>query len=159
MTSYHIQVSTDTLFFNKASIDTITSSTIDSLPPLSPLTKYYWRVAGVNSEGESRWSDVWNFTTGATTGVKENNFSSLSLSSFPNPSSKELNIIYTLPINESARIILYDLTGKIIREGICSIESGEHQIAWDISDLANGNYILGLITAAEKRSQIIVIAH
>lgn len=85
--------------------------------------------------------------------------SSISLSAFPNPSSKELNISYSLPENMKTRIILYDLEGRVIREAVNNGDRGEHQIKWDVAQLASGNYILGLITSRESKSQVITIIH
>jgi hypothetical protein len=85
--------------------------------------------------------------------------SSLSLSFFPNPSSKELNSSYSLPGNSNARIILYDLQGRVIRETANYSEVGEHQMKWDVSQLASGSYILGLITDKERKAEIVSIVH
>lgn len=156
MTSYHLQASTDSLFSTRP-VDTTISALSLSLPPLAGLSKYFWRVAGVNSEGESRWSDVWNFTTGSKADVKAKNNSALTLSSYPNPSSNELNISYSLPENGYARIILYNLQGNVIRENIAN--GSENQLKWNISDLPNGSYILGLISDKRQKTEIIKIVH
>ncbi len=168
MDKYHLQVSLDTFInaqhssipkiqSNKIIVDTITTATQYILPPLSKNTKYFWRVAGVNSEGESRWSDVWNFTTGVNADVQVINNSKLALSSFPNPTSKELNIPYVLPERGNARLILYDLEGRIIRENRIDAGVGEHLLKWDVSRLPSGSYVLGLVTKKETKSEIVQI--
>lgn len=80
-------------------------------------------------------------------------------SAYPNPSSKELIINLILPEIHNTKILLYNLKGKIAKEQIVSRETGENRIMWDISDLPNGTYILGLITQKEQKSQIIEILH
>ncbi len=158
MTTYHLQVSADSVFSNTF-VDTAVSSTTFALSSLAGLNKYFWRVAGINSEGESRWSDVWSFTTGLTADVGVINNAGLSLSAFPNPSSKEFNIVYTLPDRENARIALYDLEGRVIRESVNDVDAGEHSLRWDISQLPSGSYVLGLVTNRESKTRIVTIIH
>jgi hypothetical protein len=157
LTNYHMEVSTDSSFSIKF-IDTIISSPYYALEPLTGLTKYYWRVSVINSEGESPWSDVWYFWTGATSDdVKgKDNFSTFSC--FPNPSSKQLTILYSIPADGNARIILYDLTGRIIRESTVNTV-GENRLNWDVSQIPSGSYVVGLATGKESRSQLVSIVH
>lgn len=156
MTGYHLQVSPDSQFATSI-IDTTILQTSFALPDLTGLTKYFWRVSGINSEGESRWSDVWNFTTGSNADVKEKNNSILILSSYPNPSSNELNISCTLPSMSPARILLYNLQGNVCRES--TVTGSDNVIKWNISDLANGMYILGLITEFERITKMVTVLH
>ena len=61
--SYKLEVSTDENFTTMI-VDTagLTDTTF-TLSSLSNLTRYYWRVKGVNIGGESNWSEAWNFKT------------------------------------------------------------------------------------------------
>ena len=61
--SYKLEVSTDENFTTMI-VDTagLTDTTF-TLSSLSNLTRYYWRVKGVNVGGESDWSETWNFKT------------------------------------------------------------------------------------------------
>jgi hypothetical protein len=158
MLNYYIQVSSDTLFSLNV-VDTTISSNDIHLSPLYPLTKYFWRVVGINSEGQSYWSDIWNFTTGATGNVNERFSSSLALSVFPNPSGNDLNISYSFPDKENAKLILYDLTGKIIREQVITSDAYTYSEKWDVSKLPSGSYILGLSTVKESKSKVILVSH
>jgi hypothetical protein len=168
MDKYHLQVSLDSLFSsthshlpqtqsNKIIVDTIISATEFALSPLAKNTQYFWRVAGVNSEGESRWSNTWNFTTGSKANVTTNDNSQLMLSAFPNPSSNELTVNYMLPDNEHGRIVLYDLQGKMVREYFDKGNASE--LKWNISELRSGTYILGLITPSKQLSQMVLVVH
>ena len=110
------------------------------------------------------WSASWgnstiSFPPPLKNGVIKSNPSSFRLSSFPNPSSKELNISYSQPENGNARIILYDLQGNVIREATNNFGAGEHQIKWDVSQVASGSYVLGLITDKERKAEIVRILH
>jgi hypothetical protein len=95
----------------------------------------------------------------ASSSVKVDDNYPFSISCFPNPSSKELNISYSLPENGNARIILYDLQGRVIRETTNNVGIGEHQIKWDVSQIPSGSYILGVITDKERKVEIINIIH
>jgi len=143
MSGYHIQISTDSLFDTNF-IDTIISSLTTPIYSLHGLIKYYWRVAGVNSEGESRWSDVWYFSTGATADVKNfSNSSTISIS--PNPAANEITIRYFTSEASKASIEIYDLLGnKITSADNNNPSAGEHQMKFDASRLPLGMYILKL---------------
>ncbi|MEP7233997.1 MAG: T9SS type A sorting domain-containing protein, partial [Ignavibacteriota bacterium] len=156
MTLYRLQVAADSLFAKSVVDTTVTSSTF-SPPSLKGLSNYFWRVVGINSEGESRWSDVWNFTTGLTSEVRAENKFPLTLSPYPNPASMELTIPYTLPEQGNARLLLYNLEGRIIRES--RIDSDTYELKWDISDLPTGSYVLVLMAEKETKTQIVKIMH
>lgn len=157
MDAYHVQLSKDSLINGQRAgqaqqgftyiVDTIVSSLDFQLPPLEKNTKYYWRVCGVNTEGESRWSDVWSFTTGASMDVKQERASSISLACYPNPTMNELTIVTTEP----TRLLLYDVTGKIIK----SEQATSNQTKWDVSLLPNGTYILGSSSGEMQVVQIV----
>lgn len=89
------------------------------------------------------------------TSVQSIGNSQLTLSCYPNPSSNELNISFTLPENENAWVMLYDLTGRIIRKENISNTSS---LNWNISDIPNGSYILGLQSANNRLIQNIIVA-
>jgi len=99
------------------------------------------------------------FFRGGFTDVKALNNNIFSLVSYPNPSSKELNISYTLTQNDNAKILLYDLEGRMIRESLEDVDAGEHVMKWNVSQLQSGSYVLGLVTEKERKSLIIQITH
>ncbi len=82
-----------------------------------------------------------------------------SISAFPNPSSKELHISCSLPESGNARIVLYTMQGNIIRQENNIFNAGEHLLKWDLSLVASGSYVLGLLTEKEKKFHIIQIVH
>jgi hypothetical protein len=157
MDAYHVQLSKDSLVNGQKSgqeqqsitfvVDTIVTSLDFQLPHLEKSTKYYWRVCGVNTEGESRWSDVWSFTTGTSTDVKQEQAKSISLACYPNPATSELTIVTTEP----TRLLLYDVTGKIVK----SEQATSGETKWDVSLLPNGTYILGTSSGQMQVVQIV----
>ena len=60
---YTLEVSTNALFTTVVFKDTTIVDTLKTLPQLSPLTSYYWRVSAKNIGGVSDTSSVWNFKT------------------------------------------------------------------------------------------------
>jgi formylglycine-generating enzyme required for sulfatase activity len=64
VTSYHLQVSADSVFASFVVNDsTLTSTSMTIASSLTNSTKYYWRVNATNVNGTSGWSPVWSFTT------------------------------------------------------------------------------------------------
>jgi hypothetical protein len=155
MDEYHLQISLDSTFKTNL-CDTTSASHNFTYPKFLKTTKYFWRVCGVNSEGESRWSDVWNFTTGEQAEVKAAYQEEISLSCYPNPASKELTIHYTTASNATAKILLYDMNGKLCKKPQYLLPE-RNETRYNVSDLPNGSYILGLITETGKQSTIIKI--
>ena len=61
---------------------------------------------------------------------------------FPNPTSDELNLRYSLPKNEKITIALFDLQGKMILEQLAGEKLiGENQDKLDLRQIASGTYI------------------
>ncbi|MBS1903989.1 MAG: T9SS type A sorting domain-containing protein [Bacteroidetes bacterium] len=103
-------------------------------------TTYYWRVAGVNSEGQSRWSDVWHFTTGTNADVALTTSTNKGFSVVPNPAGAMVTISSTAGSSiESARV--YDLLG---RDVLHSRGGSTAELRLDVSSLSDGVYVLDL---------------
>jgi len=60
---YTLEVSSNAQFTTVVFKDTTITDTIKTLPALSPLTSYYWRVSARNTGGVSDTSSVWSFKT------------------------------------------------------------------------------------------------
>lgn len=72
---------------------------------------------------------------------------SLSLDAFPNPFQDLINFSYSLITDTRIEISLYNLQGKLIRNGATDLQSyGTHQGSMDVSDLPAGIYLLHLQT-------------
>lgn len=85
---YHAQVATSQEF-NAGSIKLESpelTSTKANITNLSFDTKYYWRVAAINSKGQGEWSDVFSFTTQSDVSANDNPAGNLFNSAiYPNP--------------------------------------------------------------------------
>jgi len=62
-TSYHVQVSTSSMFTTILIEDSSLTTTTKILSGLSNSTTYYWRVQAKNAGGVSGYTSVWNFIT------------------------------------------------------------------------------------------------
>ncbi|HEY6170805.1 MAG TPA: T9SS type A sorting domain-containing protein [Candidatus Kapabacteria bacterium] len=144
---YKLQLSDSSVFDKELVIDSVVTSLALVVDNLEKNTKYYWRVCGVNTEGESRWSEVWSFTTGISTDVKLERTKSISLACYPNPGTNELTIVTAEPTG----LLLYDVTGKIIK----SEQTLSNETKWDVSLLPNGTYILGTSSGEMQVVQIV----
>jgi glycosidase len=62
---------------------------------------------------------------------------------WPNPTSERIQFTYDLPESGTATVGLYDLSGRQVRTIPAGFQDmGLHQMAFDMSDLPAGNYIL-----------------
>ncbi len=63
-TIYELQLSDDATFQNIVqSANNLTTTSYQATEKLKILTKYYWRVRGLNGASIGKWSDTWAFTT------------------------------------------------------------------------------------------------
>jgi photosystem II stability/assembly factor-like uncharacterized protein len=64
-TSYHLQLSTSSLFATTIVDDSTLTGTSRQVSGLAENTTYYWHVSASNSAGTSSYSSTWSFTTSA----------------------------------------------------------------------------------------------
>lgn len=106
---YRIQVSNQSNFLSII-IDTILSQNTYS-KVLSYNKKYYWRVCAGDGENFGKWSDVWTFTTGDFSDVKNNVKENNVFSIFPNPVDDELYIEFSNDFSNNCEIEIIDMQG------------------------------------------------
>jgi hypothetical protein len=88
---------------------------------------------------------------------------SVLLSSYPNPFNPATTIRFELPQAVDVRVAIYDLLGQQVTtlvEG--TLESGYHQVVWDIKDqegrsVPSGIYVARMITPAYTKSIRLVL--
>ncbi len=132
------------------------SAVADSLD--ATLKKFSWTVPTVNSpncriritnrEYPSIRGLSGTFAISGPTGVTENNRPlTLTLSNSPNPFNPSTAITFTLPAPGRANLIIYDITGRRVRELLSGpLTAGTHSVVWDGKDehgsaVASGVYI------------------
>lgn len=120
---------------------TLTHYTVSNL---SPASSYYFHLRSYCSvSDQSAWKTV-NFTTyqtaiGTLTG--DNHFN---IEVYPNPVKDLLNIEIKGKINSNARLMLVDLSGKMIKEIIVS-NNNSNKVEVNMSGLTAGMYFLKYI--------------
>ncbi|MCF6269929.1 MAG: T9SS type A sorting domain-containing protein [Melioribacteraceae bacterium] len=64
---------------------------------------------------------------------------------YPNPFNPATKISFSLPKNEKARLVIYDMLGKEIAELINEeLESGKHEYIWNAVNISTGVYFYSL---------------
>jgi len=149
---FEFQLSSDSLFA-PPSFDTIVNQ-----PPVrmrlgivQQNQKYYWRVRGINIIGTGPWSVIWNFKV-KTDGI-ENISSSIPdayelKQNYPNPFNPTTTIDYSIKRSGKAKLILYDITGKIVSVLFDQqLQAGYYRYRFNTSslNLSSGIYFYQLI--------------
>jgi len=113
------------------------------LTELADETKYYWKVAASNKDGESTESPIWAFTTRVPDSVED--MESLSNSSIvsPNPFNNELVVDYTIENAGLIEISVINVNGdKIAILDKETKQPGAHSLKWIPQNLASGTYYI-----------------
>ena len=80
-------------------------------------------------------------------------------SNYPNPFNPKTTISFSLPNDSRVRIVVYDLTGRVVKELLNSrLKSGEHKVEFDASNLASGIYLYRFVSDnySEVKKMILV---
>lgn len=151
-TGYKVLLSTDSLFNTTLLDTTITASQIVVRSGLlSGSSVYHWRVRGFNVGGFGPWSVTWKFTTQIIgiepiSGIVPSAFRLYD--NFPNPFNPVTTINFDIPTsteNANTKLIIYDLTGRVISELIdAELRPGKYSVKWDASAYASGVYLFRL---------------
>lgn len=144
-TLYNLQIATD-LNFNNSVYNINTNTTLHIMPAgnLQPNTLYFWRVRASNGAGFGNFSTIWNFrttTSGITSlgGVIPTEFKLYN--NYPNPFNPSTTIRFDIPKNTDVKIMVFDLTGRMISELIdISLQPGVYETNFNASNLASGIY-------------------
>lgn len=148
--TYHLQVGENSTFLPSpvVEVDGITVIAQEVQLQKHAFT-YYWRVRGIASNGTpGPWSNIWNFMTIGTTGVKPDKVpDKFALhQNYPNPFNPSTTIKFELPINSFVALKVYDILGNEIATLVEEGEklAGVYEISFDASKLPTGTYIYRL---------------
>jgi parallel beta-helix repeat protein len=98
----------------------------------------YYRLKQIDKDGKVTFSKV-VLLKGAK--VTEMVIASL----YPNPVSRTLNLVIAAPAIDEMRVVLTDLSGKIVQQKLLKTIIGDNKIAFDVQQLAAGTYLLKLV--------------
>jgi hypothetical protein len=150
-TTYRLQVSQSTSFTNNL-LDSVTTSTQLTVPAgiLNYTSVYYWRLCAINCGGAGTWSAVWGFLTGPLSVQTYSNEIPTEYklhNNFPNPFNPVTKIRFDLPKASAVKLIIYDVTGKVIDELINkNLSAGKFEAEWNAKNYSSGIYFYKLET-------------
>jgi hypothetical protein len=98
--------------------------------------------------------ELWSLTPAGSVGIDETENVADALKIYPNPVANNLQLMVDgSRLNEPAQVQIFDLSGKVIRNEIVS----SNRI--DVSELANGFYVLSLTGSGKAQRQRFVVQH
>ena len=145
---YKLEVNTKSDFTGTVIYDQDTVSTTSrQIGGLANNTSYFWRVTGLNNDGNSSdTSTTFKFTTTTANGIdalkdiiptKYEVFQN-----YPNPFNPSSTIRYALPFESKVTIKAYNLLGQEIKTLLNAIETaGYHEVTFSVNNLASGIYL------------------
>lgn len=104
---------------------------------------YYWKCRALKGIDTTMWSDTWMFTTEPEVGISES-FDESNISIYPNPSHGKLIIDVASEENTEVSIYIMDLLGQVHVEEVAVFGQGNSTRSFDLSNLANGLYLVKL---------------
>ena len=149
-TTYSVEVSTSSDFSVIVARGGPTTSTSAAIGPLSPGTRYFWRVKAASTSNTSPYSTVWSFRTlGGATAVEwliGSVPSEFSLGqNFPNPFNPSTRVPYSLPHRSLVRLSVYSMLGSEVAVLVNGERSpGSYEVRFDAASLPSGVYLVKL---------------
>ena len=119
-------------------------------------TQYFWRVRAVNGLDTSCWSPIWAFTTIPPVGI-DDPVNDLQFNVYPNPVVSQLWIEASKPGDDPVRVSIHDILGKILVEQDLRFSNGIKTNSLDLSNLANGIYMIRLDQGDQSITKKLVI--
>jgi photosystem II stability/assembly factor-like uncharacterized protein len=155
---YNVQVDKNNSFAVPVLNDIIaaTSSSYSVPVVLEKNTQYFWRVRAVNGLDTSCWSPTWAFTTIPPVGIDEPG-NDLQFSVYPNPVVNQLWIEVSKPGNDPVRVTIHDILGKTLVEQDMRFTNVIKTNSLDLSNMANGIYMIRLNQGDQSFTKKLVI--
>ena len=119
---------------------------------------YYWRVRTMKGIDTTAWSDVYAFTTiPEDFGIDEAPFDASNINIYPNPSNGKLFIDIADDNNAEVSVYIMDLLGQVHVQENVLFGQGNTSEMFDLSNLANGLYLVKLTKGGQSYSHKITI--
>ena len=112
---------------------------------IGPIT-FYTAGNAANNGNTASGDHIYNtsqvVTPANTVGLNELS-NRVDINIYPNPVVNELRVDYSTKKEGRVQVVIYDTMGRTVRTLVDqNLPAGEHKISTDVSDLANGQYIL-----------------
>lgn len=89
--------------------------------------------------------------------VDEHHAAALEVRAYPNPARDRLNIAFTLSLPQTFTLMMRDMAGKVLYEDQISGVQGDNLLQLPLEDIANGTYILSLVSGQYVAQQKLMI--
>ena len=160
-TSYHVQVSDNSVFVGMV-VDTTVVDTTFRINALAAQSTYYWRVSGVNQYGASDYSAS-GFVTGDLISSAETNNSvpkDFSLSqNYPNPFNPGTTLEFQVPSSEFVSLKVLDVLGREVATLVNgNRQPGKYTVRWDATAYPSGVYFCRLQARSVVETKKMILA-
>lgn len=155
---YHVQYNESNTFDNPC-CDELVEGSDNFFQVIYILDKgktYYWRCRTMQGIDTTAWSEVWSFTTEEEIGINENAFDESNISIYPNPNQGQLTININTEKGSEVMVHVMDLLGHVYFNESVVFTPGSVQ-TFDLSNLANGLYLVKLVNGEQSYTQKITI--
>jgi len=152
---YRLMVSNESNF--QFPLLTITSPEHNYSYTFEKNTKYYWRVCAGDGENFGEWSEVWTFTTGNFSDIKNIIQTNNSFSIFPNPADNELYIEFSNDFSNNCEIEIIDMQGitvSSLKKSNLIYGTNKEQVS--LKNLPVGSYYCVLKIGGNRYSKMFV---
>ncbi|MBE9492005.1 MAG: T9SS type A sorting domain-containing protein [Bacteroidetes bacterium] len=134
----------DTLDLNNPCFDEFIGDSVNEYQIITPLASgktYYWQLRAFSGIDTTAWNTAWSFTVEGPQEINELINESL-VSLYPNPSNGQLYIEYETGSASLMKIYVMDLVGQILIEKELYFDKGKSSHVIDLTNFANGIYII-----------------
>jgi hypothetical protein len=142
VSSFRVQVASDSLFA-KVAFDS-SNVTGDSVQTgqLPASTRHFWRVQSFGKEGgPTQWSNVWSFTTGATSVRNTKSKVAIPFSlelNCPHPFNRCTTIRYSIPRASHVTLRVFNVLGEEVAQLVNkNLQPGRYETQWNVSGRSN----------------------
>ncbi len=91
--------------------------------------------------------------------VNNVNANNNSIIAFPNPTSGKLNLNWSVASNETATIVIADITGREVYKSNVDLNAGNGSYSIDLSNINNGLYVMSVKSASINYNNKIQVQH
>lgn len=144
---YKFYLANDMNFQNIVKIADSVDNTQLQLSNLDFRTKYFWKVKAFYDNGESEWSDIWQFETVEELSVSDSKTGFTQITAYPNPFNVILNINYNIQNDSYVTVSVINELGVPVEKLLSDYHSkGNHTTQWQPTNLNTGVYFLEIKT-------------
>jgi hypothetical protein len=105
--------------------------------------KQYYRLRQVDFDGKQKLSYVIL--------IKGTRPTVFTMNIFPNPAHQLVNVQLESPVQEEVTLLVFDVTGKMVRKKTATIDIGFNVVPIEISNLASGTYTIMLPAKGDRK--------